>query len=274
MDLIKLIEKKGCKTNIKGKDKESIMEALIKLSKNYPAMKNVDEKEALRLLLERENQGSTGIGEGIALPHAELPGLKEFIIAIATSKKGLEFNSIDKKKVKIFIIILGPEGKATQHLQILASISRVLSDPLVRKELLVAPTEIALFESFIRHTQAIRGKASAREKLKLLTIVLFDQSLIYSILELFLQEGIDGCNITESFGMGEYISNVPLFAGFLGFMNEQTNKSKTIQALIPEKRIDEIIEGIEDITGNLDTTQGAALFITPIERWKGSMRMM
>ena len=274
MDLIKLINKKGCKTNIKGKDKVTIIKNLVKLSLDSPVMEGIEENIILNLLMDREKQGSTGIGEQIAIPHAGIPGLKEFVVCMATSKKGLDFNSIDKKKVRLFFLILGPEGKATKHLQILAAISRIISHLKVKNELLQAPTETALFESFIRHTHAIKAATGTKENLKLLTIILFDQTLIYSLLELFLQEGIDGCNITESSGMGEYISNVPLFAGFLGFMNEMTNKSKTIQAMIPESRVDEIIEGIENITGDLDTTQGAMLFITSVERWKGSMKMM
>ena len=91
--------------------------------------------------------------------------------------------------------------------------------------MLAAPTETALYEAFVSHLRP-EGAAPVQEKKKenmnLLSLILFDQDLIYDILEMFLQRGIEGANITESFGMGEYISSVPLFAGFLGFMNVMT----------------------------------------------------
>ncbi|OQY30901.1 MAG: hypothetical protein B6241_15150 [Spirochaetaceae bacterium 4572_59] len=110
--------------------------------------------------------------------------------------------------------------------------------------------------------------------MQLLSLVLFDLNLIYDILEMFLEKGFEGANITESYGMGEYISNVPLFAGFLGFMNDRTNRSKTIQVIVPQSRMGDVIEGIESITGDLDKKQGAALMVTPVILWKGTMKMM
>ena len=142
--------------------------------------------------------------------------------------------------------------------------------------MLAAPTETALFEAFMANLRPAGSAPNSEKKeaMSLLSLVLFDLDLIYDILEMFLEKGIEGANITESYGMGEYISNVPLFAGFLGFMNDRTNRSKTIQALIPQSRVGDIVEGIESITGDLDKKQGAALFVSPVSLYKGTMKMM
>ena len=110
--------------------------------------------------------------------------------------------------------------------------------------------------------------------MKLLILTLYVEDFIYSILEFFIQEGVEGANILESFGMGQYISNIPLFADFIGFMKESKNRSKTILALIPEDRIDSIIQGIEDITGDLDKKQGAMIMTLDVSFYKGTMKMM
>ena len=66
----------------------------------------------------------------------------------------------------------------------------------------------------------------------------------------------------------------PSLQGFLSFMNDRTNRSKTIQALIPDESISDVVEGIEAITGDLDKKQGAALFVTAVSLWKGTMKML
>lgn len=274
MELIDIIHQDCCKAGIEADGKEAALEILTDLAHRHEAMEGLDREEILKQIREREIQGSTGIGNQLAIPHAAIPGLKEFVVAIATSHKGVEFDSIDKKRVRLFFLILAPEGMASDHLKILANISRTLSLPGVRPELLAAETKTSLFESFVRHLSGGETELMKKEKMSLLTLYLFDEEIIYDILELFLQMGIEGANISDSYGMGEYISNVPLFAGFLGFMSQKNNRSKQIQALIPHSRVEKIVEGIESITGDLDKKQGAALMITPVQLWKGTMKMM
>jgi nitrogen PTS system EIIA component len=276
MDLLKMIDPECCKANISGTTKNEILEKLTDLVMKHPAAGNVDRAELLKRIHEREEKGSTGIGNQLAIPHAEISGLEDFIVIIATSQRGVDFEAIDNKRARLFFMILAPEGEAANHLKILAMISRTLSLPGVRAGMLASPTETALYESFATHVrpEGEPPQAEKKEDMSLLSLILFDIDLIYDILEMFLEKGIEGANITESSGMGEYISSVPLFAGFLGFMNDRTNRSKTIQALIPSSRIRDVVEGIESITGDLDKKQGAALFISPVSLWKGSMKMM
>jgi len=277
MDLQNMFHPECVKANIAGARKDDILKSLAKLAMKHPAAAGVDRDVLMTRLYEREEKGSTGIGSQLAIPHCQVPGLEQFVISLATSQKGVEYESIDNKKARLFFMILAPEGQAADHLKVLALISRTLSLPNVRQEMLAAPTETALYEAFMTRVAPDGGTApqkKEKEEMSLLSLVLFDLDLIYDILEMFLQNGIEGANITESYGMGEYISNVPLFAGFLGFMNDRTNRSKTIQALIPKSSINTIVEGIESITGDLDKKQGAALFITPVQLWKGTMKMM
>ncbi len=115
---------------------------------------------------------------------------------------------------------------------------------------------------------------TAKRKMKLMYVVLYMEDFLYHILEYFIQEGIDGATITESSGMGAYISNIPLFATFIGFFNERKNQSKTIMALIPAEREHELIEGIEKITGDLDRKEGAMIITTDVSIYRGSMKIM
>ena len=110
--------------------------------------------------------------------------------------------------------------------------------------------------------------------MKLLTVVLYLEEFLNEILEFFIEAGVDGATVIESFGMGQYISNIPLFADFIGFMQQNKNQSRTIMALVPEGRVEEIVEGIEEITGDLEKKQGAMVYVLDVPFYKGTMKML
>jgi PTS system nitrogen regulatory IIA component len=96
-------------------------------------------EDLLRILLEREMLGSTGIGDGIAIPHGKLNKLEQPLMSFGRSLKGVDFNALDGRKVSLFFLLLAPVGADGMHLKMLARISRILKDPAVRRELLAAP---------------------------------------------------------------------------------------------------------------------------------------
>lgn len=275
MDLAAIFNAASCSVNLKAKNKDEAIESLAALAVRSKMTGDASEKAIAVALSEREAQGSTGFGDEIAIPHARVSGLEDFIVFIAHAPKGVEFDSLDKKKVKIFFVILGPEDRPSEHVQILAALSRSLSGTTLKKELMAAGSTEVLAESFLRHTGEKHEEVpKSKRKMKLLVLILYMEDFIYHILEYFLEEGIEGATILESSGMGEYVSNIPLFATFIGFMNEQKNRSNTILATIPADREEEIIKGIEAITGDLDKKQGAMLMTLDIGVWKGTMKMM
>jgi nitrogen PTS system EIIA component len=96
-------------------------------------------EDVLRILLERELLGSTGIGDGIAIPHGKLNKLEQPVLLFGRSLKGVDFNALDGRKVSLFFLLLAPEGADGLHLKMLARISRILKNPAVRRELLAVP---------------------------------------------------------------------------------------------------------------------------------------
>ena len=105
----------------------------------------VDYEAMLHVLLERERLGSTGIGDGIAIPHGKLPGLEEMVVSFGRSREGIAFEAMDGKPVHLFFLLMAPENSAGQHLKALAKISRMLKDANFRKRLLEAKMHEDLF---------------------------------------------------------------------------------------------------------------------------------
>lgn len=96
-------------------------------------------------LLEREKLGSTGIGEGVAIPHGKLPGIPGLIAAFARSRKGVDFASIDGKPTSLFFVLFAPENSAGVHLKALARISRLFKQPTFRQGILAADGAAGIF---------------------------------------------------------------------------------------------------------------------------------
>jgi PTS system nitrogen regulatory IIA component len=88
--------------------------------------------------MDREGLGSTGIGEGVAIPHGKIPGIDRLVAVFGRSPAGVQFASLDGKPARLFFLILAPENSAGMHLKALARISRLLKDPRFRERLLAA----------------------------------------------------------------------------------------------------------------------------------------
>jgi len=109
----------------------------------------LDPAVVIEILQQRENLGSTGIGEGVAIPHGKIPALEELVVAFGRSKEGIGFDSIDGKPVQLFFLLLAPENSAGQHLKALAKISKMLKAPNFRKKLLEAKSRGDLYKIII-----------------------------------------------------------------------------------------------------------------------------
>jgi PTS system nitrogen regulatory IIA component len=100
----------------------------------------LDADRLLEVLVERENLQSTGIGDGVAIPHGKLPGLQRLLAAFARSQDGVDFESIDGQPTHLFFLLVVPEQSGGLHLKALARISRFFRDAGFRKALLEAET--------------------------------------------------------------------------------------------------------------------------------------
>src|SRR3989442_14985662 len=98
------------------------------------------------VLLEREKLGSTGVGEGVAIPHGKLPGVPGLLAAFGRSSKGIDFDAIDKRPAQLFFVLFAPENSAGIHLKALARISRLFKGATFRKSILDAKDSATVYK--------------------------------------------------------------------------------------------------------------------------------
>ncbi len=102
-----------------------------------------------KAILDREEIVSTGIGMGVALPHAKLKGFKQFYIVVGIQqKKGLDWNAIDKAPVRLIFLIIGPDDRQSEYLQILSRLTTAVKESNLRKRLMCASSTHEVFSAF------------------------------------------------------------------------------------------------------------------------------
>lgn len=121
-------------TNIAGNDKAGVLKEFADLLYRCGKVRNAGELEDV--LIRREALGSTGIGDGIAIPHGKLNGISEIVLAFGISRQGIDFNALDGKPSHIFFLLVAPEDAPSEHLKALARISRLLKSAAFREALL------------------------------------------------------------------------------------------------------------------------------------------
>jgi len=140
------LNEKAISADLKSQDKKAVIreltDLLIKAGALKPRMKN----DVVEILLNREALGSTGIGQGVAIPHGKSEYAKELVGAVAVSKSGINFDSLDGEQAYIFFLLLAPIESSGPHLKALAHISKLLKDKYFRDSLKKAENEKSLLK--------------------------------------------------------------------------------------------------------------------------------
>jgi nitrogen PTS system EIIA component len=144
MKIMDYLDEEWVIADLQGTDKASILKELSSVL--VKPCKATSGEELLQVLLDREKLGSTGIGEGIAIPHGRLKKLKIFFISFGRSAQGVDFDSIDRKPSHLFFLVMAPENSAVDNLKLLSRIVTLLKEPSFKKRLIEAPFRKELFQ--------------------------------------------------------------------------------------------------------------------------------
>ena len=130
---------------VQGTSKKRVLELISQIANQY--LIDIDQATILSSLTCREKMGSTGIGNGIALPHGRLKDLENVMGIVVTSEKPIDYDAIDKAPVDIFFAILVPEDKSSEHLGTLSAIAKKLNNKNTLSLMRQAKTDQELFEA-------------------------------------------------------------------------------------------------------------------------------
>ena len=135
MKILDVLSKEAVSVDLKATDKKGVLDELVA---PVAQLAGASQEELVKVLMERERLGSTGIGGGIGIPHGKLKDLENLILGFGLSRRGVEFESMDGRPTHIFFLLLTPESSAGLHLKLLARISRLLKNDVFKSELMQA----------------------------------------------------------------------------------------------------------------------------------------
>lgn len=138
MRLYDILDKSHVQIPLKASSRDDSISALISLLDDGEIL--ADKDRAYQAVLEREKIMTTGVGNGIAIPHCKDNSCPNFAVALGIHPKGINFESIDKKDVKIVFLLVGPENNPGLHIKLLSRISRLMSNEELRDQLMESKT--------------------------------------------------------------------------------------------------------------------------------------
>ncbi len=130
--------------DLKANTKQGIIEEMV--DRLIAAGKLKDRDAVLKAVFEREEKMSTGMQNGVAIPHGKTGAVDQLVAAVGLQKEGVAFDSLDGAPCFIFIMSISPLNRAGPHMQFLADVSRILCQPLNRERLLASKTHAEIFE--------------------------------------------------------------------------------------------------------------------------------
>ena len=142
MDLSDLIEAGAIMPALRANSKKQLLQLL---SEKAAELTGLPEREVFDTILQRERLGSTGVGNGIAIPHGKLAGVKKITGVFARLDHAVDFEALDDQPVDLVFLLLAPEGAGADHLKALSRIARVLRDPAMVAKLRASDSESAIY---------------------------------------------------------------------------------------------------------------------------------
>ena len=151
MKLSELLDESNIITDLNARDKKGVLEELVTAVINHEP--SIDKHTLVKVLLERERLGSTGIGDGVAIPHGKYHGISQPLVSFGRSRSGLDFESMDGQPAHLFFLLVAPENSANVHLKVLATIARILKNSAFRKSLMEAGSREEIYRKIAQYDE-------------------------------------------------------------------------------------------------------------------------
>lgn len=271
MNLSTYLHEECIQWGVQVSDKSSVLKIIARLAKNSSVLQDVSEEAIFQGLMDREELGSTGIGNEIAIPHCAMDNLSGFVVGIVTVPDGVDFDALDGRKTKLFVFIIAPREQKNEHIRVLSGISSVLRFPENVREILAGQHALAICESFLRHTQLDREEPKRTKSYKQFTVIVQHEEVFNDVLTTFTE--IPGCfvSVFEASNAGRYLYSLPLFAHF--WNEEQKGFHRIILATVDALLSNEAIRRINMVIDAIGDPSGVLLFTQDISYLNGSLSL-
>ncbi len=226
-------------------DKKEILREIAGLAVTCFGQGRELESAIFQALLEREGLGSTGFQDGVAIPHCSLDILDRFVVGVITHK-GLDFEAQDGHPTRVFAFIVGPKSHRSEHVRLLAGLSRVFGRKVDVDEVAGAKSAEALRESVLRKATSSVPDQSNRKQ-TLIHVFVQREGLFNEILGTITESDECSVSVIEANDTSSYLTGLPLFAGF--WNEKKRSFHRIIIASVRHSFANEVVRRISTIAG-------------------------
>jgi PTS system nitrogen regulatory IIA component len=262
MNLMEAFRTECVRAGLEAATKEEALHAIARLAKQSEVLAPIEEEDLFQALREREELGSTAFGEGIAIPHCRISGIDDFVVGLASSEGGVEFDAMDGESVHLFVFIIAPLRESNEHIRLLSAVSQVLRIPGAIEEMVRDKSDETLAETFLRNTRD-EVETKTHDSKNLFHVFVQDEERFESLLQVFASMDTCSVQVVEAEQSGTYLSKMPLFAGFWSDADRGFNR--IIVALVEKKLTNETIRQLEHACGSaLDDANRVAVSVQDV----------
>ncbi len=250
-------------------DKAMALCEIAALAKKSKVLNKIPEEAILEALQERETLGTTAFGQGVAIPHCRMEGVRDFVVGLLTVPEGVEFEAEDGKKVHLLVFIIAPKESRNTHIRLLSAVSQAFGDSLVVQNMITAPNTGQLKFLFL---QAAQQDVSERVSVhrNLVQIFVQDENTFRGIIEVLSGLENISLNVFKGKSGSAYLAETSLYAEF---SDNGDIPSRCIVAIVERNLSNEVIRRIETITGSLFECTGVMVTIQKLTYSAGSLEM-
>ncbi|MCK5687153.1 PTS sugar transporter subunit IIA [bacterium] len=222
--------------------KVEVLEKIAEISSEHFTELSISKDLVFSELLKREEMMSTGMSEGVAIPHCKLPGISKFIIGIIITSSEIEFEAFDGKGCSVFFFIIAPENKNHEHIKYLSSIALLIRQEGVAKKLSTVKSVDELM-NMVSDSDTSTDYEGARN-VQFQTVV-YDHTALTDVLELVTAVSVNqtitlNCNIADN-----YLYSMPLYSSF--WNNKGETFCMMIIANIPHQELKSLCNSLNDL---------------------------
>ncbi|MGM0432370.1 MAG: PTS sugar transporter subunit IIA [Spirochaetota bacterium] len=248
--------------------KEELLHKAAELASNTQPLDSLSEQEIFAKLSRRESIGSTGLTDGIAVPHCSFDGINEFVVGVITTARPIDFGALDEKPSQIFIFLVGPTEKRNTHIRLLASISKAVKEEAFRSQLLEAQSADTIIELFSTYVSFPEQETTGLGKSQL-TIFVQREELFEDVLEAVSSETEGSVAVIETENANQYLYHMPLFAAF--WNERHRNFSRVIIAVVDRDGVNKVLRRVNSVAPDLEHTRGIMITVQDLSFALGSL---
>ena len=254
--------------NFKANNKDEVLKEIARLANKNSILKKVKEKTIYKALKDREEVGSTGFGNEIAIPHCVIDNISDFVVGVLVIPDGVDYNSIDGKDTKIFSFIIAPKEKKNEHIRILSNISKVLQQSENIRNILESTSPEQIINIFSKVLDKYQDKLKEKKYTKF-TIIIQNEDSFYDIMNLFTE--IQGCfvSVVEAENARKYLYSMPLFSYL--WTEEKKGFNRIIFAIVNNAFANDTLRQINLIIDSLGKDAGVLILSQEISYLNGSI---